>query len=107
MADQFRLSSSSSNQTEHLHNRGFIRAMIGTGATAVMLAALSVGVLVGSARTPDAAIKAGPSGSTAVTATSEPETFAIVPASAIEARPVFFFGTGDNSAGFYAERPSE
>jgi hypothetical protein len=81
--------------------------MIGTGAAAAVLAALSAGALVSSASAPDAAINAGPGGRTVLAAASQPETFAIVPVSVIETRPVFFFGTGDNSAGFYAERPSE
>lgn len=44
-------------------------------------------------------------GKRATVAATEPATFHIVPASVIEAKSVFFFGTGDNSNGFYAERP--
>ncbi len=44
-------------------------------------------------------------GKRAIVVATEPATFDIVPASVIEIKPVFFFGTGDNSAGFYAERP--
>ena len=34
-----------------------------------------------------------------------PATLAIVPSPVIDPNPVFFFGTGDGSAGYYAERP--
>ena len=36
---------------------------------------------------------------------SGPKTFDIVASPVIDANPVFFFGTGDGSAGYYAERP--
>jgi hypothetical protein len=44
-------------------------------------------------------------GKRATVAATAPATLDIVPASVIETKSVFFFGTGDNSAGFYAERP--
>jgi hypothetical protein len=34
-----------------------------------------------------------------------PATLAIVPSPIIDPNPVFFFGTGDGSAGYYAEDP--
>jgi hypothetical protein len=34
-----------------------------------------------------------------------PATLAIVPSPVIDPNPVFFFGSGDGSAGYYAERP--
>ena len=33
-------------------------------------------------------------------------TLAIVPSPVIDPNPVFFFGAGDGSAGFYAEQPT-
>ena len=35
-----------------------------------------------------------------------PGTLAIVPSPVIDPNPVFFFGTGDGSAGYYAEDPN-
>lgn len=35
-----------------------------------------------------------------------PGTLAIVPSPVIDPNPVFFFGAGDGSAGFYAEQPT-
>jgi hypothetical protein len=35
-----------------------------------------------------------------------PGTLAIVPSPVIDPNPVFFFGTGDGSAGYYAEDPT-
>jgi hypothetical protein len=35
-----------------------------------------------------------------------PVTIAIVPSPVIDPNPVFFFGTGDGSAGYYAEEPT-
>jgi hypothetical protein len=35
-----------------------------------------------------------------------PGTLAIVPSPVIDPSPVFFFGAGDGSAGFYAEQPT-
>lgn len=39
-------------------------------------------------------------------ATIEPPTLRFVPSPVIETNPEFFFGNGDGSAGYYAERPS-
>ena len=39
-------------------------------------------------------------------ATLKPATFRIAPSPVIEANAQFFFGTGDGSSGYYAERPS-
>ena len=39
-------------------------------------------------------------------ATIEPPTLRFVPSPVIETNPEYFFGTGDGSAGYYAERPS-
>lgn len=35
----------------------------------------------------------------------EPVAFAIVPSPVIGANPQFYFGSGDGSSGYYAERP--
>jgi len=76
-------------------------AMIGGGAAAIVIG-LPTALLLPTAPVP----KAGVSISQPVTA-AVPVTFEIVPASVIETHPKFFFGTGDGSAGYYAERPSE
>jgi len=39
-------------------------------------------------------------------ATLKPATFRIAPSPVIEANARFFFGTGDGSSGYYAERPN-
>lgn len=114
MPDPFRVLSSASIPAQPLSpklpersgNRRFIRVMIGAGTIAAVLALLSASPLVRSGAAPAAGISAGPTSASAIVAPSQPETFAIAPASVVETKPVFFFGTGDNSAGFYAERPT-
>ncbi|MGO8973755.1 MAG: hypothetical protein ACLQNV_09530 [Steroidobacteraceae bacterium] len=76
-------------------------AMIGGGGTAIVIG-LPIASLLPTAPDP----KAGVSISHPVTV-AVPVTFEIVPAPVIETHPKFFFGTGDGSAGYYAERPSE
>ena len=76
-------------------------AMIGGGATAIVIGLPTASLLPNA---PDT--KAGVSISQPVIAAA-PVTFEIVPAPVIEIHPKFFFGTGDGSNGYYAERPSE
>ena len=38
---------------------------------------------------------------------SVPAVFKVVPSPVIETNPRFFFGTGDGSGGYYAERPMQ
>jgi hypothetical protein len=65
----------------------------------------AIGLLV--AQSPfDVPTKANAGTNTSETfATIEPVTLRFVPSPVIETNPEFFFGTGDGSGGYYAERP--
>ena len=78
-------------------------AMIAGSATVVM-----IGLLIAQSffYTP-ASPKAGANTSQSQpVAAAEPVTLEIVPSPVIETNPKFFFGSGDGSNGYYAERPN-
>ena len=76
--------------------------VLGGGAAIV-----AIGLLV--AQSSSYAPTKPPAGATAsgseAFATLEPATLRIVPSPVIETNPEFFFGSGDGSAGYYAQRP--
>jgi hypothetical protein len=82
--------------------RRVLRWVIG-GAAAIVV----IGLLV--AQSSSYAPTKPPAGATAsgseAFATLEPATLRIVPSPVIETNPEFFFGNGDGSAGYYAQRP--
>ncbi|HML08966.1 MAG TPA: hypothetical protein VK430_12675 [Xanthobacteraceae bacterium] len=79
-------------------------AIIGGGTTALMIGLLTVGYLSTTAARPK--LDRGASVSEPVVAPL-PTALEIVPSPVIETGSQMFFGTGDGSAGFYAERPSQ
>jgi hypothetical protein len=88
--------------TVHRHRVLRWAAVIGGISAVVVTGLLTVKSLSATAARPHAAINAGvnqPAG------TSAPATFEIVPSPVIGANPQFFFGTGDGSNGYWADRP--
>lgn len=77
-------------------------AIMGGGATVVVIGLLTAGLFFPTATSPKADVSVNQP-----VAASAPPPFEIVPAFLTETNPQFFFGTGDNSAGFYAERPTQ
>ena len=79
-----------------------------TRAAVAGLAALAIGLLTtGSVlySTDNASAVTTPTFSTFSRAVETPATFEIVPSPVIDTNSKFFFGTGDGSIGYYAERP--
>jgi len=81
--------------------------MLGSGATAGVMG-IAVG-LVGSSlflsMAKDHPIAPVSASVSQRVASLEPATFRIAPSPVIEANAQFFYGTGDGSVGYYAERP--
>jgi hypothetical protein len=80
-----------------------------TAIAACAAAAVAIGLLTDEAFLYAAA---EPEGAARVTlsepvATPEPEYLKIVPSPVIDTNAQFFFGTGDGSNGYYAERPNQ
>ena len=83
--------------------------VIAGGAIATFIGLATAGSVLFAAINADARVSArqGPSVTSSAPAHVDtgPATFAIVPSPVVDPHPVFFFGTGDGSAGYYAERP--
>jgi hypothetical protein len=87
-----------------LAESGFRRVVVIAGATAAVMIALLFAKPFYSATTATALTRADVS---QPVAHQEPatETVSIVVSPTIDTNPQFFFGTGDGSNGYYAERP--
>ena len=83
--------------------------VIAGGAIATFIGFTTAGSVLSTAINADARVPAhqGPSVTSSAPANVDiaPATLAIVPSPVIDPNPVFFFGTGDGSAGYYAEGP--
>jgi len=78
--------------------------IIGGGAGALVIGLLTVGFLSTTTDHPKASLRASVS---APIVASLPAALEILPSPVIDTHAQYFFGTGDGSAGFYAERPSQ
>ena len=86
----------------HQH-RTLPRIVVTTGAAALAIGLLTTGSVLYS--TNDANAVTTRTFSTFSRAVETPETLEIVPSPVINTNSEFFFGTGDGSIGYYAERP--
>ena len=86
----------------HQH-RTLPRIVVTTGAAALAIGLLTTGSVLYS--TDNASAVTTPTFSTFSRAVETPATFEIVPSPVIDTNSKFFFGTGDGSIGYYAERP--
>jgi hypothetical protein len=80
-------------------------AIIAGGASALAIGLVSAGLVVST--TSDARTASTPTFGTFERVVEAPETLAIVPSPVIDTSCQFFFGTGDGSSGYYAERPNQ
>ena len=88
----------------HQHGR-FSRLAITAGATVLAVGLLTTGSVLCS--TNNASAVTTPTFGTFSRAVDTPATLGIVPSPVIDTNGEFFFGTGDGSAGYYAERPNQ
>jgi hypothetical protein len=90
-------------------HRAFRLAIVAGTATVVVIGLLIAGSVISttSDATTGTHITAPTFSTFASVESSGPKTFDIVPSPVIEPNPVFYFGTGDGSAGYYAERPRD
>jgi hypothetical protein len=79
-------------------------AIAGCAATAVTIGLLTDEAFLHAAAEPEAAAHVALS---EPVATPEPAYLEIVPSPTIDTNAQFFFGTGDGSNGYYAERPHQ
>jgi hypothetical protein len=87
------------------HKRGgFSRLAITAGAAVLAMGLLITGSILYS--TEDASAVTTPTFSTFSRAVEVPATLEIVPSPVIDTNSEFFFGSGDGSNGYYAERPN-
>ena len=86
----------------HQH-RTLPRIVVTTGAAALAIGLLTTGSVLYS--TDNASAVTTPTFSTFSRAVETPATLEIVPSPVIDTDSEFFFGTGDGSIGYYAERP--
>ncbi len=86
------------------HQHRALLAVIAGGAAVVGIAVLTAGSL---ASTSHARSDTTPTFGTFTPSLEfvEPAAFVIVPSPVIDTNPQFYFGTGDGSAGYYAEAP--
>ena len=87
------------------HRHRALLAIVAGGAAVVGIAVLTAGSLASTTRartdiTPTFAT------STASLKFADPAAFVIVPSPVIETNPLFYFGAGDGSSGYYAEAPA-
>jgi len=91
------------------HRKSPWAIVIAGGAIATFIGLATAGSVLFAAINADAKVfvRQGPfvTSSAPANVDTESATFAIVPSSVVEPHPVFFFGTGDGSAGYFAERP--
>jgi len=90
------------NSATHQHRR-LSRIVVTTGAAALAIGLLTTGSVLYS--TNDANAVTTRTFSTFSRAVETPATLEIVPSPVIDTNSEFFFGTGDGSIGYYAERP--
>ena len=86
----------------HQH-RTLSRIVVTTGAAALAIGLLTTGSVLYS--TDNASAVTTPTFSAFSRAMETPATLEIVPSPVIDTNSEFFFGTGDGSIGYYAERP--
>ena len=86
----------------HQHRR-LSRIVVTTGAAALAIGLLTTGSVLYS--TDNASAVTTPTFSAFSRAMETPATLEIVPSPVIDTNSEFFFGTGDGSIGYYAERP--
>jgi len=86
----------------HQH-RTLPRIVVTTGAAALAIGLLTTGSVLYS--TDNASAVTTPTFSAFSRAMETPATLEIVPSPVIDTNSEFFFGTGDGSIGYYAERP--
>jgi hypothetical protein len=86
----------------HQHRR-LSRIPVTAGAAVLAIGLLTTGLVLYS--TDDASAVTTPTFSTFSRAVETPATLKIVPSPVIDTNSEFFFGTGDGSIGYYAERP--
>jgi hypothetical protein len=91
------------NSATHQHRR-LSRIVVTTGAAALAIGLLTTGSVLYS--TDNASAVTTPTFSTFSRAVETPATLEIVPSPVIDTNSEFFFGTGDGSIGYYAERPN-
>ena len=87
----------------HQHGR-LSRIAVTAGTAALAIGLLTTGSVLYS--TNDANAVTTRTFSTFSRAVETPETLEIVPSPVIDTNSEFFFGTGDGSIGYYAERPN-
>ena len=87
----------------HQH-RTLPRIVVTTGAAALAIGLLTTGSVLYS--TDNASAVTTPTFSAFSRAMETPATLEIVPSPVIDTNSEFFFGTGDGSVGYYAERPN-
>ena len=87
----------------HQHRR-LSRIAVTAGAAALVIGLLTTGSVLYS--TNDANAVTTRTFSTLSRAVETPGTLEIVPSPVIDTNSEFFFGTGDGSIGYYAERPN-
>jgi hypothetical protein len=92
------------NGATHQH-RGFVRLAVTAGATVLAIGLLTTGSVLYSTNNASAVTTA--TFSTFTRAVEAPATLEIVPSPVIDTNSEFFFGTGDGSVGYYAERPNQ
>jgi hypothetical protein len=80
-------------------------ALIAGGATALAIGLLTAGSVLST--TNDARAVTTTTFSTFSTVAEGPKTLDIVPSPVIDTNCQFFFGSGDGSSGYYAERPNQ
>jgi hypothetical protein len=85
-------------------NRRFSRLAVTAGATVLAIGLLTTGSVLYS--TDNARAVTTPTFGTFTRPVEIPVTLEIVPSPVIDTNGEFFFGTGDGSAGYYAERPN-
>ena len=88
----------------HQHRR-FSRLAITAGATVLAIGLLTTGSVLYS--TNDASADTMPTFSAFTRAAEAPATLEILSSPVIDTNSEFFFGTGDGSVGYYAERPNQ
>ena len=104
--DGFRLVEASMTLATSPHRAFPGLAIIAGAATAVAMGLLTAGSVLSSTNDARARAYTTPTFSTFTPVVSSgPQTFDIVPSPVIDPNPIFFFGAGDGSAGYYAERP--
>ena len=89
------------------HRKSAWAAVIASGAIATLVGLATAESVLFTAINADARVAATQTPPVApLSVDVAPVTLAIVPSPVIDPNPVFFFGAGDGSAGYYAEDPT-